>query len=110
MASSTGDLQALMRGTRDLSLRFRGLLLHWLSSLPRTGWSGGVRDLADALQEHAVANGVHHGVFIPAGAGLTRTVLAADPELAAAGWQISQTRTAAARTIAFVRAAPAGRR
>lgn len=91
--------------TRDVTARFGMLFLHWLRSLPQSGWSGGVADLGEALAEHACAHGLHHGVYVPSGSGLTRCVLALAVPMHAAGWAMAQTRCATARTITFVRTA-----
>ena len=82
--------------------RFRQLLGAWLATLPSDGWTGNVVELFEALD--ALEGERKFYAFVPMSSGLTKTLLAHDATIRAAGFALRIGRTKSARFIAFRRA------
>jgi hypothetical protein len=83
--------------------RFQELLASWLRQLPASGFAGSVGDLQDSLTDFQAGNVVHSYALVPAGAGLSKALAAAESVILAAGFRLTFTRTATSRTITLAR-------
>jgi len=79
--------------------RRRDVFRAWLAALPVGGWTGTAGDLCAELAAFLDAHTHRHGVSIPAGAGLSRWLQAAQDEIGAAGRRLRFTRTKSERRI-----------
>ena len=96
-----------LRGQELLDSRFRKLLASWLETLPRSGWTGGVAELFNALESLDRDKGLY--AFVPAGSALTKAVLYHATAFAACGFAVRSGRTKSARFIAVKPIAKGGR-
>ncbi len=84
--------------------RFRRLLVAWLATLPRDGWTGGAAELFAALD--AFEREGRFCAYVPTGSALTKALIREVSTVRAAGFALGTKRTKAARSIVFAPVEP----
>ena len=76
--------------------RFQALVVAWLETLPAEGWAGTSKELGNAIASSRTVR-----AYVP----MSGTLAIRDlfPAINAAGWDVAEKRTKAARLICFSR-------